>query len=110
MQWKLHEDTRFSTGLIQYYSRQFLLPTYLTKILLSRGITNEDLYYSYAYPSLADLHDPFLFKEMRTVVYRIYRAIMNGERISIFGDYDADGMTSSALLYRALCNLKVVFQ
>ncbi|AIQ20650.1 hypothetical protein H70357_31150 [Paenibacillus sp. FSL H7-0357] len=106
MQWKLHEDTRFSTGLIQYYSRQFLLPTYLTKILLSRGITNEDLYYSYAYPSLADLHDPFLFKEMRTVVYRIYRAIMNGERISIFGDYDADGMTSSALLYRALCNLK----
>lgn len=43
---------------------------------------------------------------MKKAVYRIYQAIVLGQRICIFGDYDADGMTSSALLYRALCFLK----
>lgn len=106
MQWQLQDTDQFSPGMIQYYARQFLLPPFLTKVLLTAGITNEDLYYTYAYPNLSDLHNPYLFKDMKKAVYRIYQAIALGQRICIFGDYDADGMTSSALLYRALCFLK----
>lgn len=106
LQWQLQNTNEFSPGMIQYYSRQFLLPPFLTKQLLTAGITNEDLYYTYAYPSLSDLHNPYHFKDMKKAVYRIYQAIVLGQKISIFGDYDADGMTSSALLCRALCFLK----
>jgi len=49
-----------------------------------------------------DLHDPFLFKSMRKAVDRMKTALESGERIGIFGDYDADGVTSSVLLRTAL--------
>lgn len=49
-----------------------------------------------------DLHDPFLFKSMRKAVDRMKIALESGERIGIFGDYDADGVTSSVLLRTAL--------
>lgn len=49
-----------------------------------------------------DLHDPFLFVSMRRVVDRMRQAQAGGERIGIFGDYDADGVTSSVLLRLAL--------
>lgn len=49
-----------------------------------------------------DLHDPFLFVSMRKVVDRMKQAKLTGERIGIFGDYDADGVTSSVLLRMAL--------
>ncbi|MBY3619572.1 single-stranded-DNA-specific exonuclease RecJ [Acinetobacter sp. CUI P1] len=106
MQWQLQDSNQFAPGMVQYYARQFLLPPFLTKALLTAGITNEDLYHTYAYPNLSDLHNPYFFKDMKKAVYRIYQAIVLGQRICIFGDYDADGMTSSALLYRALCFLK----
>jgi len=51
---------------------------------------------------LVELHDPFLFSDMAKAVARIEKAIENGERIMIFGDYDVDGITSSAILIQAL--------
>ena len=54
------------------------------------------------HPTLAELHDPFALTDMSIAVERILRAIRTGERIAIHGDYDADGITSTVLLRRAL--------
>ncbi|MDA1060747.1 MAG: single-stranded-DNA-specific exonuclease RecJ [bacterium] len=51
---------------------------------------------------ITQFHDPFLFKDMQTVVERIKKAIESGEKIMIFGDYDVDGMTAAAILIHTL--------
>jgi len=53
-------------------------------------------------PAAECLHDPFLMKDMERAVERLRRALRDGERILVFGDYDADGVTSSALLAQGL--------
>lgn len=50
--------------------------------------------------SLNDLHSPFLMKDMRQGVARLLKAIHNTEKIMIYGDYDADGITSVVILYK----------
>ena len=53
-------------------------------------------------PDLADLHDPFLMKDMDKAVERVERAVRDGEKIMIYGDYDVDGCTAVALVYKFL--------
>lgn len=72
---------------------------YLIQLLLQRGINNLEGAKNYFKPSLDDLHDPFLIKDMDKAVDRILKAIKNGEKILIFGDYDVDGTTSIAMMY-----------
>jgi len=67
-------------------------------LLAQRGITNFDEARKFFRPSLEDLHDPFLMKDMDLAVARIEKAIDAGENIMVFGDYDVDGTTSVALL------------
>ncbi len=67
-------------------------------LLLERGIeTYEDAKFFFR-PSLEDLHDPFLMKDMDKAVTRIEKAIANQENILVYGDYDVDGTTSVALM------------
>ncbi|MBI2092476.1 MAG: single-stranded-DNA-specific exonuclease RecJ [Deltaproteobacteria bacterium] len=68
--------------------------------LISRGITNGDDARRFLYPTLRELHDPFLMADMGRATERIIRAIGKNERITVCGDYDADGVTSTALLLR----------
>lgn len=68
------------------------------QMLVSRGISTFDEAKHFFRPSLNDLHDPFLMRDMDKAVARIERAIKNNERILIFGDYDVDGTTSVATL------------
>lgn len=71
----------------------------LAKILVQRGITNfEDARYFFR-PTLTQLHDPFLMKDMEQAITRITSAINNGEKIMVYGDYDVDGTTAVALTY-----------
>ncbi len=56
---------------------------------------------------LDDIHDPYLLKDMKVAVKRIYQAIKKQEEVLIYGDYDADGVTSSALLYDILDKLGI---
>jgi single-stranded-DNA-specific exonuclease len=76
----------------------------ITHALLSdRGFVDEASIERFFRPDYdRDLHDPFLFISMRKVVDRMKAALDQGERIGIFGDYDADGVTSSVLLRTAL--------
>ena len=69
-----------------------------TRVLLNRGITNTDQARRFLFPALSDLPDPFSMKDMEKAIGRISRAIREKERITLFGDYDVDGTTATALL------------
>lgn len=72
------------------------------RLLFSRGIKDEDSLTRFLAPSLDDLHDPYLLHDMDKAVNRIRRAIEQGEFILVYGDYDADGMTSASILKETL--------
>lgn len=74
---------------------------FVALLLISRGITTEQQALEFLADS-AELHDPFELKDMDKAVERINSAIDNGEKIAIYGDYDADGVTATALLYTYL--------
>ncbi|MCE5330195.1 single-stranded-DNA-specific exonuclease RecJ, partial [bacterium] len=89
-------------------SRDFLLQysEVIIKILFNRGInTPEKINNFLKTPQGKDFYDPFLLSNMDTAVDRILKAIKNKENILIFGDYDADGIISSALIYGFLKKL-----
>ncbi|WP_271393339.1 single-stranded-DNA-specific exonuclease RecJ [Aequorivita sinensis] len=67
-------------------------------LLVQRGIETFEEAKSFFRPSLEELHDPFLMKDMDKAVERILKAIENGENILVYGDYDVDGTTSVALM------------
>ncbi|MBQ6935350.1 MAG: single-stranded-DNA-specific exonuclease RecJ [Clostridia bacterium] len=69
-------------------------------LLVARGLTDEFLVESFLYDT--DIIDPFLLPDMEKACERIKSAIESGEKITVFGDYDADGVTSTALLYSYL--------
>lgn len=71
----------------------------LATLLVQRGISTFDEAKKFFRPSLTDLYDPFLMKDMQAAVERIERAIRGNERILIYGDYDVDGTTAVALIY-----------
>jgi len=71
-------------------------------LLVQRGITTFDTAKKFFRPSLKDLHDPFLMKDMDKAVERIETAIQKQERVMIYGDYDVDGTTSVSLVYTYL--------
>ena len=72
------------------------------RLLFSRGIKDEDSLSRFLAPSLDDLHDPYLLHDINKAVERIRRAIEQGELILVYGDYDADGMTSASILKETL--------
>lgn len=75
------------------------IDTSLAQVLVQRGITNfEDARYFFR-PTLTQLHDPFLMKDMEQAIARITLALQNGERIMVYGDYDVDGTTAVTLTY-----------
>jgi single-stranded-DNA-specific exonuclease len=74
-------------------------------ILISRDILTADDAKRYLTPSLTDLHSPFLMMDMRKAVDRVARALYHHEKIMIYGDYDADGITSVAVLMKFLQNI-----
>lgn len=71
----------------------------LSNLLVQRGITSFDQAKKYFRPSIDDLHDPFLMKDMDKAIIRIEQAFRDGEKIIIYGDYDVDGTTAVALVY-----------
>jgi len=76
--------------------------TALCKILVQRGIDNYDKAKDYFRPKISQLHDPFLMKDMDKAVTRVIQAINSNEKILVFGDYDVDGTTAVACMYRFL--------
>lgn len=74
----------------------------LATLLVQRGITNYEEAKTFFRPSLSQLHDPFLMKDMDKAVDRVLQAINNGEKLLVYGDYDVDGTTAVAVVYTYL--------
>ena len=77
----------------------------LERLLRNRGVLNDELQQDYLNPDFNKLHDPFLLDDMAEAVKRVQKAIKNQERIIIFGDYDVDGVTGTAILVLGLLDL-----
>ena len=89
-------DGRLAEGISQTYG----LPDIVSRILVSRGVGFDEVQ-EFLNPTLkAQLPDPSKLKDMDKAAKRIANAIMNNEKVAVFGDYDVDGATSSALLKR----------
>ena len=74
----------------------------LATLLVQRGITNYEEAKTFFRPSLSQLHDPFLMKDMDKAVERVIRAINENEKVLVYGDYDVDGTTAVAVVYTYL--------
>ena len=74
----------------------------VARLLYSRGVKDQEALSHFLTPTLDDLHDPYLLHDMDKAVEHIRRAIEDGEFILIYGDYDADGMTSASIVKESL--------
>ncbi len=92
-------------GLLERMRQDLAVPAVIARILFSRGITDSASARRFLHPSLDQLLDPFLLTDMSAAVDRTLRAIRAQERILVYGDYDVDGVTGTAVLLRALQRL-----
>lgn len=76
----------------------------VAELLLRRGVSTPEEAQGFFTPSISDLHDPFLMPDMDKAVNRLNKAMGAKERIMIYGDYDVDGTTAVALVYKYLQN------
>lgn len=83
------------------FAAELNIPPLVARLLVNRGIKSVDEAKTYLYPTYADIHSPFKMADMEKAVERIRQAIKQGEKIYIYGDYDADGTTATALLVNA---------
>lgn len=102
MRWTLQKDP--NEEVVYKLSKELSIDKTLAKVLAQRGITSFDDAKNFFRPSLEDLHDPFLMRDMDVAVERIQKALDNEERILVYGDYDVDGTTSVSLVYSYLKN------
>ncbi len=91
-------------------ARELNLPAALCRLLALRGFTQADSAKQYLKPRLEELHDPFLLAGMDAAVARLRRAVRDGEKIFVHGDYDVDGICSAALYTRVLRSLGATVQ
>jgi single-stranded-DNA-specific exonuclease len=101
--WYVNEDKSDEGHLL---ASHFNFSPVLANLLIKRGYKTIEAVQFFLSASYGDLHDPFLLYNMKEAVQRIQSAIALGESIVVYGDYDVDGMTSTALLIKALRHLK----
>ena len=100
--WIIAKDV--DNQVVRSLSESLGIDEILANLLVQRGITTYDEAKNFFRPSLEHLHDPFLMKDMDKAVDRLQKAMTDGEKILIYGDYDVDGTTAVALIYTYLKN------
>ena len=94
--WKLQ---KFDKAKAQELATQLQLSPLITGILLNRGLSTVDEIKSFLYGAPQVYHEPLLMQDMQKAGTRILKAIHAGEQITVYGDYDVDGITASSLLF-----------
>lgn len=97
-------------GLREDMEKTLQLSPLLTRLLLARGIDTPEKAVSFLSGEEKDFYDPFLLHDMDKAVERVKQAIAYGEPILIYGDYDADGVTSTSILVHTMRQAGAVFQ
>ena len=100
--WNLAPSQPLLTGQL---IRELPLSPLLAQCLVNRGVVTKEEVNAYLKPKLKLLADPFLIPNMEVAIERLWEARSNNERLLVYGDYDADGITSTALLVEALTEL-----
>ena len=101
-------EWKYKIGAVPESRPDQLFHPVIEALLLDRGYADTAARDRFLRPNFdRDIHDPFLFAQMERVVARIGEAKKNGERIGIFGDFDADGVTSSVIMREALTALGI---
>ena len=90
---------------VQQLSQQLNISSLVSNLLVNLNLTRTDDLKQFLEPSISNLYDPFLMKGMEAAVDRLGQAVRRKEKIMIFGDYDVDGTTASALLYLFLSEI-----
>ena len=101
--WKLREGA--DADNVRQLSSELGVDPVLAELLVQRGVRTFEQARSFFRPSLDDLHDPFLMTDMDKAVERVHKAVSNGEKILVYGDYDVDGTTAVSLVYSFLRRL-----
>ena len=98
--WNYQPITPEEEQASEQLARELGISPILGRLLIQRGITTATEAKSFFRPQLLDLHDPFLMNDMDIAVERLNKAMGKKERILIYGDYDVDGTTAVALVYK----------
>ncbi|MBU9720685.1 MULTISPECIES: single-stranded-DNA-specific exonuclease RecJ [Bacillaceae] len=100
--WKVSQPNETK---VQEFSNALQISTIASRFLVQRGFTTIDEAKAFLHTDRSALHDPFLLKDMEKAVQRIKEGIANSEKILVFGDYDADGVTSTSVMFLTLLEL-----
>lgn len=100
--WTYEEPTADETAAATALAREVNIHPALGRLLLKRGIKTATEARRFFRPQLSDLHDPFLMNDMQVAVDRLNQALGRKEHIMVYGDYDVDGCTAVALVYKFL--------
>ncbi|MEI5992503.1 single-stranded-DNA-specific exonuclease RecJ [Candidatus Enterococcus mansonii] len=99
--WQLREKTELPKEFSEILTNESINPL-LGQILWHRGIQSREAVETFLRPTVDNLYDPFLMYDMDKAVARIQEAIAQGEKILVYGDYDADGITSTTVMKEAI--------
>lgn len=105
-EWKVHPVNEVAAHRL---TEQLQIHPLLANLLVSRGMDSASEARSFLNGTIEDLHDPFLLSGMKEAVPRIMQAVRNGEQILIYGDYDADGISSTTLMIQLMRQLNANF-
>ncbi len=92
----------YNLSIAEIVAKGLGLPPAVAGLLVSRGYESPETASRFLNPRLSELADPFALPAMEQAVERIWRAVEQGERIVVYGDYDADGITATALMVKVL--------
>jgi len=101
----IKEATSVDQEVLDELVEKLSCPPVIAKLLALHGIDTPEKAETFFNPSIEDMHDPFLFKDMDKAVERIIHAIEQKEKIIIYGDYDVDGTTATSILLMGLHEL-----
>ena len=93
-------NSSISNALLYGYSEKYNISPKIMELIVSRGYKTQGQIEKFLHPTKKDLHDPFLLSGMKELVDRIILAVQNREKVLIFGDYDVDGVSATAIMLK----------
>ena len=102
--WQIYEINQEKQEQIEKLMNEYKINSLLATILVNRDMYEPEKLNVFLHPTRKDFHDPFLMPDMKKAVDRIKKAIEASEKIIIYGDYDADGITSITVLKKFLAD------